>query len=95
MKDTKSQEWPILGVCQGLEVLALILGDDDIDEVLDKVFIYGQTRPICHHTPLDQTKMWGDFPQELTNKMQIDDVAFHAHDFSISMETFSKNPKMN
>jgi len=28
MKDVKEEEWPILGVCQGLELISIILGDD-------------------------------------------------------------------
>lgn len=37
---TKGQIWPILGICQGHEVLAIINEDDDI-RTLDPVVIYG------------------------------------------------------
>ncbi|MFN7880887.1 MAG: hypothetical protein ACK5NI_00070 [bacterium] len=45
MKDEKKEDWPILGICQGLEVISIILGDDDINtiEVID---IYGRNLPV-------------------------------------------------
>ena len=40
MKDLKGEDWPVLGICQGLEVLSIIMGDDDW-HTLDNIVIYG------------------------------------------------------
>jgi anthranilate/para-aminobenzoate synthase component II len=45
MKDVKNEEWPILGICQGLEVIAIVLNEDRVD-TLDIIDIYGQSLPI-------------------------------------------------
>lgn len=57
MKEIKNEEWPILGICQGLEVISIILNDDNPD-VLDKIFIYGQNRPIHWTVPYNETQLW-------------------------------------
>lgn len=70
MKDVKRKNWPVLGICQGLEVLSLILGDDD-PEVLGRFDIYGRNRPV-HWTVRNvhkESKMFKSFPQELIQKM--------------------------
>ena len=45
MKDVKDENWPLIGICQGIEVISLILADDEHD-ALTKVFIYGGNRPV-------------------------------------------------
>jgi gamma-glutamyl-gamma-aminobutyrate hydrolase PuuD len=40
MKDEKNEDWPVLGICQGHEVVSIILGEDKI-ETLSEVVIYG------------------------------------------------------
>lgn len=45
MKDVKGEDWPILGICQGLEVISVLFGEDDI-QTLDEIVIYGESRPV-------------------------------------------------
>ena len=45
MKDVRNEEFPILGICQGIEVIGVVQGNDDIN-VLDDVVIYGENRPV-------------------------------------------------
>jgi gamma-glutamyl-gamma-aminobutyrate hydrolase PuuD len=45
MKDVKEEEWPILGICQGLELISVLINDDKI-ETLDYIEIYGESRPV-------------------------------------------------
>lgn len=45
MKDVKNEDWPILGICQGLEVVSILFGEDDI-QTLDEIVIYGESRPV-------------------------------------------------
>ena len=49
IKDEKNEDWPILGICQGLEVISIILGDDDIN-TLDVIDIYGKNLPVQWET---------------------------------------------
>lgn len=64
MKDKKNQTWPILGVCQGLEVVSIILGDDDIDTISD-VYTYGQNHPVIWTADSRETKLWSNFSIDL------------------------------
>ena len=43
-KDVLGETWPVLGICQGLEVVSLILSGDV--DTLDEVRIHGESRPI-------------------------------------------------
>ena len=45
MKDVRNEDFPILGICQGIEVLGVLYGDDDIG-VLDDIVIYGESRKV-------------------------------------------------
>ena len=38
-KDEKGEEWPIIGICQGYEVIGIINNEDKLS-ILDKVKIY-------------------------------------------------------
>jgi gamma-glutamyl-gamma-aminobutyrate hydrolase PuuD len=44
MKDAKDEDWPLIGICQGHEVISVILGQDNID-TLDEVIVFGK-RPV-------------------------------------------------
>ena len=61
MKNAKNENWPILGICQGLEVISLILANDD-PNVLDEIFIYGDNRPVEWTVKPEETKLWSSFP---------------------------------
>jgi len=45
MKDHKNETFPLMGICQGLQVFAIILNDYKLD-VLDHIHIYGENRPV-------------------------------------------------
>ena len=89
MKNAKGEDWPILGICQGLEVISIILAEDD-PNVLDEVFIYGANRPVDWTIPAKNSELWGNFPQNLTNMMHDKGLTIHAHSYSVGMETFNK-----
>lgn len=39
LKHQTGEDWPVLGICQGLEVISIVQAKDDI-EALDRVVIY-------------------------------------------------------
>ena len=86
MKDSHGEDWPVLGICQGLEVISVILGGDHI-ETLDKVVIVGP-RPIKWVVNPQHTTVYKSFPRYLTDKMETKEYALHLHGFSVSLETF-------
>jgi gamma-glutamyl-gamma-aminobutyrate hydrolase PuuD len=96
MKDVKDEEWPILGVCQGLEVISYILNDDYVD-TLDIIDIYGQSLPIDwninDHTV--ESRLFQTFPDYLVEAMDNDGLALHAHTYAISLDTFNKTKGLN
>ena len=96
MKDVKDEEWPILGVCQGLEVISIILNDGDID-TLDIIDIYGQSLPIDWnvHDHTAESRLFQTFPDYLVEAMDNDGLALHAHTYSISTDTFNKTKGLN
>ncbi len=89
MKDEKNQTFPILGICQGLEVVSIILGDDDI-ETLSEVYTYGKNHPVIWTTDARDTKLWSSFSEDLVKKMSHSPVGLHAHHYSITLDTFKK-----
>jgi anthranilate/para-aminobenzoate synthase component II len=96
MKDVKNEEWPIMGICQGLEVISVFLNDDKVD-TLDIIDIYGQSLPIdwnVHDITLE-SRLFQTFPDYLVEAMDNDGLALHAHTYSISLETFNKTKGLN
>lgn len=90
MKDARKENWPILGICQGLEVLSIIMADDNLG-VLDKIVIYGDNLPVTwHKSNTKDSRMFGSYPVDLLHKMETNGVALHAHTYSVSLETYNK-----
>ena len=47
-----------MGICQGLEVVSVILGGDDLS-TLDEIVIYGENRPIDWGVDPQDSQMFG------------------------------------
>ena len=95
MKDVRNETWPILGICQGIEVLGVIFGNDNIN-TLSEIVIYGESRPV-HWEVQDirnQSKMFRTFPDYLKDQMGTQGLALHAHSFAISYETYENTPSL-
>ena len=89
-KDLEKETWPLIGICQGHEVISVILGEDNID-TLDNVKLFG-TRPVHWTVDPQETKVFGKFSEHLTDKMSKNYYALHAHSYAISMDTYNKTP---
>jgi gamma-glutamyl-gamma-aminobutyrate hydrolase PuuD len=91
MKDVKKQEWPILGICQGLELISINFGGND-PKVLSKISIYGSSLPINWAVAnVNESHMFKGFPNYLAKNMHTTGLALHAHSFAVSVDTFYKH----
>lgn len=86
-KDRDGEEWPILGVCQGLEVVSVYQANDDI-RALDKIVIYGDNRPI--NWTDNESVFFKEWPEDLRENMEEEGLALHAHTYSTSMATYER-----
>jgi len=73
--------------------MALYFSDDDPD-VLDKLELYDVMRKITWANKNDTSRMWADFPDDIKEKMENNNIALHGHTMSLSLETFNKYPKL-
>jgi gamma-glutamyl-gamma-aminobutyrate hydrolase PuuD len=44
-KDKIGESWPIIGICQGYQVIACVFNDDKLS-VLDDISMFGDKRPV-------------------------------------------------
>lgn len=90
-KDKHGEDWPILGVCQGLEVVSVYQANDDIN-ALDKIVIYGENRPINWTESTSNSAFFKEWPDEIKDQMEEEGLALHAHTYSTSMDTYWRTP---
>ena len=71
MKDVKKEDWPILGICQGLEVISILFGEDNI-QTLDEIVIYGESRSIdwAVQNVTQDSVLFNSFPEYLVESME-------------------------
>jgi gamma-glutamyl hydrolase len=93
MKAVKKQEWPVLGHCQGLESIAMILNDGD-PSVLDTVILEGINRPTHWVVPYTETRLWNKFNSTTAQRIEVEPMGLHFHTYSITIETFNRVKKM-
>lgn len=90
-KDKHGEVWPVLGICQGLEVVSVYQANDSID-ALDTIVIYGENRPINWTGAASNSAFFKDWPKELRDQMEEEGLALHAHTYSTSMATYEGTP---
>lgn len=94
VKDEKKETFPVLGICQGLEVIGVILNKGEI-EVLDRIVEYGVNRNVNWKVdPKKESQLWKDFEREVVEYMAQHPSVLHAHTYSISVETYMNIPKL-
>lgn len=85
VKDTENIDFPILGICQGMELISVVQNNDDIG-TLDNIKYYG-LRTVKW---VKGTEFYSDFSNDLIIKMTKEKVAAHFHQYGISMTTYKK-----
>ena len=50
LKDQTNEEWPVIGMCQGFELISMVFAGDE-PKVLDTIDIYGRSLPINWAVP--------------------------------------------
>lgn len=93
-KDVHGETWPILGICQGLEVIAVLLNQNKLD-VLDTIQLYGENRATKWTANHKNTLMWKDFPSQLITQMTTNPIGLHYHTYSIDLNTYKKIGSLN
>lgn len=87
-KDNYNVTWPILGICQGFEVLHWLANNDTYD-TLTNVRIYRESRPYNWKVNAKkESQMFKDFPRSLLHKMGTDKLNLHAHDWTVATKTY-------
>jgi len=69
--------------------MATVIANDDY-KILSKVFIYGENLPISWNGNQEKSKMWRAFPSDTRDKMTVNDISIHVHDYSIKTDTYFK-----
>ena len=89
IKDQTGEDWPVLGICQGLEVVSVVQALDDIN-ALDRVVIYGENRPVTWTSSFHngESRFFSEYPGYLVGQMQSEGLALHAHTYSVSIDTY-------
>jgi gamma-glutamyl-gamma-aminobutyrate hydrolase PuuD len=89
MKLIKNESWPLLGICQGFELISIMLGDNDI-YTLSKFTTYGKKRTVnwTLDDPIHESRTFRYFTPELVEKMRTKKFADHEHTWAVSTETF-------
>jgi len=79
----------VFGICQGFETIHLIANNDDLNTFTGNS-IYFESRPVdwAVENPKQNSKMFQSFPLSLLNKLESENLAFHAHDWVIDIKTY-------
>ena len=85
-KDREGEEFPILGTCQGFQVLALIASQDNF-KIMEKIFVAGDRKVIWKG---NTSKLFQGFSDTLKDKMAKKNLTYHYHEYSITTGSFEK-----
>ena len=90
-KDEKGIDWPIFGICQGFE-LVHYLANEDAKDTLSVVKIFGESRKVDFVVE-DPTEyeLFSYFPDEIIEKMELEDLAVHAHNWVVKTDTYKQS----
>lgn len=88
VKDTKGEIFPILGVCQGFQILTMVLAGDI--NTLESIKVQGQNRKKIWKVEDAQkdSYLFSRFEEDLIKGLAEDDLCLHFHQYAISLDRF-------
>jgi len=93
-KDKDQEDWPILGTCQGFQILSILAAGDKF-ELLEVYKMFEDNRPVDWNLPKEKSRLFSKLPDSLAEDMATVPLTFHVHQFSITMEAYNNNPSFN
>lgn len=94
-KDEKGIDFPIIGICQGFELIHYLANEDRKDTLSD-VKIYGESRPMKSQVDslAKDSSLFEAFPEELLEMMQTENLLLHAHDWVVKTDTYRESKEL-
>ena len=90
-KDDKGIDFPIVGICQGFEIIHFLANNDD-KETLSTVKIFNQSRPLNFKVDnITDYKLFSNFSDNILHKMQSENLNFHAHEWVVTMDKYKES----
>lgn len=84
-------DFPVLGLCQGMQVVTVVQGNDDIS-LLEDFKVMGQTS-VQWITDIDNTtaksRIFEGFPDDLKEEMAHRQLALHFHNYAPSVAKYN------
>ena len=92
LKDEKGEDFPIIGVCQGFQILTMIVAGDEY--TLEDILIRGENRKKTWKVanPKTDSVMFSKFEDDLIRGFESDPYCVHFHQWAISTPKFNSYP---
>ena len=97
-KDEKGIDWPILGICQGFEIIHY-LANDDAKDTLSRINIFSESRPLDFEVSREELKngkysLFEPFPENILDALETEDINLHAHTWTIKTDTYKEREQL-
>ena len=91
VKDESKEHFPLMGICQGFELLAFLANGDDKNTLSDIYHV--ENRKVDWHVAnvRQESRLFNSFDQDLLDKMASEKYALHLHEWSIYYETYEQS----
>ena len=94
MKDTKGEDFPLMGICQGFQMFAMMVNNDDLS-TLTASNVFNMMRPNTWMGDVKtESRMYANFSQQVLDEMAVNPYTFHAHTLVVTMDTYYNSPEL-
>eukprot|EP00347_Sterkiella_histriomuscorum_P003664 403363421 len=93
-KDTRQDSFPILGICQGFQILSMVIAGDI--NTLEDIKVIGQNRKKVWKVadPRSNSKLFSRFEEDLIKAFEEQELCVHFHNYAFSVEKFNSLPNL-